>query len=474
MASSPYIPGSFQILCPDFPPVGSTRSYMRRLEDEPGNVRHDMIIDKDDCFKLIGPRGAIFNELQSSGCKVFVLYKDDAPPGWPTHQRLVVLIGTIEQVHNCGERVNALLLGPAPPGQRAIPPRRPVHAHAPPPAMPTAPPQPPFPPMPYEQRGVGQAALADPAHYYAAAAAPVVSSPYPPPWPPPPAAAPPVPPPVPLPYPTAWPPLAPVAPAAPPAYPPPWPPPPPPPAWAQPRAPSFQPQILCADWPPKGSTSWLMASLEERPEHVRHDILIEDCEGKKLIGRGGRIFKELESSTGCRLFALLRDGPPPGFHSDHRLICLIGTPSQVSACAIRCYTRLGRPALTAPAPPSAPPPYPTHAPPPYPTHPPPPYPTHAPPPYPTHAPPPYPMPAAPPHAPALSAPTSQPCAPPHAPPYPTPHEHTGMARQSAAPPHAHPPAPVTHAAPQPPDATSTADPSAEDEQESGGVKRQKL
>ena len=57
-----------QVLCPDFPPVtatSTTQTHMKRLENEPGAVRHDLLIEDSDGGKLIGQGGAIFKQLKA-------------------------------------------------------------------------------------------------------------------------------------------------------------------------------------------------------------------------------------------------------------------------------------------------------------------------------------------------------------------------------------------------------------------------
>jgi hypothetical protein len=126
-------------------------------------------------------------------------------------------------------------------------------------------------------------------------------------------------------------------------------------------------QILYAEWPPAGSTRSYMASLEGRKGAVRHDILIEDGEGGKLIGKAGAIFKELKATTGCNVFVILKEGAPPGFGETQRLVILIGTPPQVAACAERVSKLLSMAVTDTGMLPSAtpqPPPQPQYAPPP--------------------------------------------------------------------------------------------------------------
>eukprot|EP00965_Chrysotila_dentata_P027415 910491-Pleurochrysis_carterae.AAC.1 len=60
----------------------------------PGNVRHDLLIEKASVGKLIGPQGSKRRELtQRSGCEMYIV-DDVPPPGATDEQRLCVLIGT--------------------------------------------------------------------------------------------------------------------------------------------------------------------------------------------------------------------------------------------------------------------------------------------------------------------------------------------------------------------------------------------
>ena len=62
-------------------------------------VRHDVAVQKLRIGRIIGTRGIVLRALiERSGCEVFVLDKEGAPPGWLADQRLVVLLGRVEQI----------------------------------------------------------------------------------------------------------------------------------------------------------------------------------------------------------------------------------------------------------------------------------------------------------------------------------------------------------------------------------------
>jgi rRNA processing protein Krr1/Pno1 len=84
---------------PDFPTATSVEgSRANSAEEIPGNVRHDVLVDKSMCGSLIGQGGNTFKQLTStSGARIIILDKEP-PPGEELDQRLVVLIGTPTQV----------------------------------------------------------------------------------------------------------------------------------------------------------------------------------------------------------------------------------------------------------------------------------------------------------------------------------------------------------------------------------------
>ena len=60
-----------------------------------GIVRHDIMIEKSRVGRLIGVGGSVFKALVArTGCEIFVLDKEGAPPGCAPHMRLVILMGS--------------------------------------------------------------------------------------------------------------------------------------------------------------------------------------------------------------------------------------------------------------------------------------------------------------------------------------------------------------------------------------------
>jgi len=76
--------------------VGNRISW---LESQPEYVRHDMVVKKSDIGRLIGVRGVVLHRLLTrTQCEIFVLDKEGHPPDISDLERLVILIGTLEQV----------------------------------------------------------------------------------------------------------------------------------------------------------------------------------------------------------------------------------------------------------------------------------------------------------------------------------------------------------------------------------------
>ena len=76
----------------------------------------------------------------------------------------------------------------------------------------------------------------------------------------------------------------------------------------------------------------LFAKLELTEGVVRHDVMIEKSLVGRLIGRGGSIFKALVARTGCEIFVLDKEGPPPGCAPHMRLVILMGS-EMATGCA---------------------------------------------------------------------------------------------------------------------------------------------
>jgi|TARA_B100000524_G_scaffold305323_1_gene180526 hypothetical protein len=90
-------------------------------------------------------------------------------------------------------------------------------------------------------------------------------------------------------------------------------------------------QIVFSNWPPASSKQFPhVRALEATPGHVRHDLLIADSLGGKIIGHGGETYRQLKAQTGCHVFVLLKEGAPPGCSAEQRMVILIGTEAAVS------------------------------------------------------------------------------------------------------------------------------------------------
>eukprot|EP00316_Scyphosphaera_apsteinii_P020242 CAMPEP_0119299956 /NCGR_PEP_ID=MMETSP1333-20130426/1971_1 /TAXON_ID=418940 /ORGANISM="Scyphosphaera apsteinii, Strain RCC1455" /LENGTH=660 /DNA_ID=CAMNT_0007301565 /DNA_START=15 /DNA_END=1997 /DNA_ORIENTATION=- len=234
-----------KIIVQEWPPVtaqSTTRQHIAKLEAQHGYVRNDILIEEVDGGKLIGQSGATFKELKSvTQCNIFVLLKEGAPPGYPANMRMVILVGTEEQVQLATSQCVALISAPKHSNRFDALSVEASNPYA-----------------PWSTTGGGEVARA-----------------------------------------------------------------------------ASGGQIIYAEWPPASSSSAThIRKLEMDTRYVRHDMLIEEVDGGKLIGQGGVTYKELKTITGCNIFVLLKEGPPPvaGVSSSQRMVMCIGTEEQV-ACA---------------------------------------------------------------------------------------------------------------------------------------------
>ena len=88
-----------QFSCGGWPPPGYLHARDLPMQMAmPGVVRHDVLVAKENCGRLIGRGGTTHKEmLAASGCVIHIL-DDEAPPG-ETTRRLVILVGTPAQVN---------------------------------------------------------------------------------------------------------------------------------------------------------------------------------------------------------------------------------------------------------------------------------------------------------------------------------------------------------------------------------------
>jgi hypothetical protein len=92
---------------------GPSGLRIAQAEAVPGVVRHEVVLEKQKLGRFIGPQGSCLKELQTrSSCGIFVCDKEP-PPGFGETQRLVVIVGTHQNVSNVAVEVNKFLLPPA-------------------------------------------------------------------------------------------------------------------------------------------------------------------------------------------------------------------------------------------------------------------------------------------------------------------------------------------------------------------------
>ena len=89
--------------------------------------------------------------------------------------------------------------------------------------------------------------------------------------------------------------------------------------------------VLAGDWPYSTEKCGMRMAQLMREGRVRHDIIIEKAKVGKIIGSRGATLQAVIQSTTCEIFVLDKEGAPPGFGADQRLICLVGFDSQVSS-----------------------------------------------------------------------------------------------------------------------------------------------
>ena len=91
-------------------------------------------------------------------------------------------------------------------------------------------------------------------------------------------------------------------------------------------------RLVAAGFPPETeATGRKIALLDGTAGMVRHDRIVQKANLGRLIGVSGTIFKELTQKHGANLFVLDKEGPPPGYPDEQRLVVLIGSSHQVAA-----------------------------------------------------------------------------------------------------------------------------------------------
>jgi len=92
-----------------WPPANYEGGRIRTAQATPGAVRHDVLIHKDDCGRVIGKGAAMYKELtMKTGCKIFVLDKE-APPTEAPDVRLIIMCGSPDQVSMAVTEVTRVL-----------------------------------------------------------------------------------------------------------------------------------------------------------------------------------------------------------------------------------------------------------------------------------------------------------------------------------------------------------------------------
>ena len=119
----------------------------------------------------------------------------------------------------------------------------------------------------------------------------------------------------------------------------------------QPATASSGGRILVTDWPTTGPNAARMRTIGAKPGNVRNDVLVEKRRVGVLIGAGGSTFKELAQKTGATICILDKEGPPPGFAEEQRLVAILGSEAQVALGSREVERLVGRAAERASKPP---------------------------------------------------------------------------------------------------------------------------
>jgi len=100
-------------------PMSTVGKRIGELELTPGNLRHEMLVDKTSCGRIIGAGGAKLRELQmKSACNIFVVDKE-VPPGRTDQTRAVVLVGPLAALSAAAKEIETLA-EPRPPKRQAM------------------------------------------------------------------------------------------------------------------------------------------------------------------------------------------------------------------------------------------------------------------------------------------------------------------------------------------------------------------
>ena len=128
---------------------------------------------------------------------------------------------------------------------------------------------------------------------------------------------------------------------------------------AESGAPSSMPPVSRADSTNRIGGDWPLqqprvgariAMLETVSSLHRHDLIVDKSVLGRLIGPSGAAHRALVQQTKCEIFLLDKQGPPPGYTAEQRLVVLIGGQAQVTHAFRRGMTR--RPSQAPPNPPN--------------------------------------------------------------------------------------------------------------------------
>ena len=303
-----------QVLTDGWPPPSERNGQKVAVAmRQPGAVRHDMLVEKKVVGRLIGAQGSAHRELSElTGCTIVIVDKE-APPGQSEDARLVVLVGSREQVSfavwavldvlqrlkagaaGAGStsggaaafgslRSSSALLGGAVGGAGLM-----THT-----AGSTQLPLGPLLPAGTQlSAGIGVEAVR---------IGPAVQQP----------------------------PHSPAADLA---------------TSSLAAAPIISFERLTGDWPPptKRDGARIAAALRD-PGAVRHDLLVDKKAVGKLIGPGGATHRQMVSRSGCAIVIIDKETPPCQ-PEEARLVALVGSPAQVTMASWEVHavlTTIGR------------------------------------------------------------------------------------------------------------------------------------
>ena len=102
------------------------------------------------------------------------------------------------------------------------------------------------------------------------------------------------------------------------------------------QATTTEARVLTGEWPMSSRQDRVAERIRAHAAggRTRHDIVLDRSYVGKLIGQRGNNLQALRQGTQCDVFVLDKEGPPPGFDADHRLVVLMGSEEQVDAARL--------------------------------------------------------------------------------------------------------------------------------------------